>query len=123
MKGDAQSMPWKTGVSGNPKGRPKRTQIEKLEIEQFKNKLKEYSVDALETIYNFMFSEKVDFATRYKCAAYILDKTYGKTFVAIDEVDEQDRTIIIHVNSVGEEYKMTEDDEREIKKIGKNLEI
>ena len=41
MKGDAQSMPWKTGVSGNPKGRPKRTQIEKLEIEQFKNKLKE----------------------------------------------------------------------------------
>lgn len=107
-------MPWQAGTSGNPRGRPKRNEAEKKEIEHFKSRLKQYSVDALETLYHMMTSDKVDSATRYKCAVYILDRTYGKTLTAVEEAEEQDRIVTINIQQVGETYQMSEEDEREI---------
>ena len=47
-------MAWKKGESGNRKGRPRRTEKEKMQVEQFREQLQMYSVEALETLVNIL---------------------------------------------------------------------
>lgn len=80
-------MPFKKGQSGNKKGRPKLNEVEKQNVAYFKQQLKNYSVVALEELYDLMcnsFNPEI----RYKCATYILDRCYGRDFVAEQSTDE-----------------------------------
>lgn len=86
-------MAWKTGQSGNKKGRPRLDEVEKQNVSYFKQKLKEYSVPALEELFELMtnsFNQDI----KYKCATYILDRCYGKDFVA-EKLEEQSKDITI----------------------------
>ena len=86
-------MAWKTGQSGNKKGRPRLDEVEKQNVSYFKQQLKKYSVPALEELFELMensFNQDI----KYKCATYILDRCYGKDFVA-EKLEEQSKDITI----------------------------
>lgn len=88
-------MAWKTGQSGNKKGRPRLDEVEKQNVSYFKQRLKEYSVHALEELFELMknsFNQDI----KYKCATYILDRCYGKDFVA-EKLEEQNKDITIQL--------------------------
>lgn len=86
-------MAWKKGQSGNRKGRPKLNEVEKQNVTFFKQQLKKYSVPALEELFELM-TNSINQDIRYKCATYILDRCYGKDFVA-EKLEEQNKDITI----------------------------
>ena len=88
-------MAWKTGQSGNKKGRPKLDEVEKQNVSYFKTQLKKYSVPALEELFELM-TNSINQDIRYKCATYILDRCYGKEFVA-ERMEEQSEDIKIQL--------------------------
>ena len=59
----------------------------------FKQRLKEYSVPALEELFELM-TNSINQDIRFKCATYILDRCYGKDFVA-EKLEEQNKDITI----------------------------
>ena len=105
-------MAWKTGQSGNRKGRPKLNEVEKQNITDFRQQLKKYSVPALEELFDLM-TNSINQDIRYKCATYILDRCFGKDFVA-DKLEEQNKNIKIQLITTGETYQLNEEDEQEI---------
>ena len=88
-------MAWKTGQSGNKKGRPRLDEVEKQNVSYFKTQLKKYSVPALEELFELM-TNSINQDIRYKCATYILDRCYGKEFVA-ELMEEQSKDIKIQL--------------------------
>ena len=88
-------MAWKTGQSGNKKGRPKLDEVEKQNVSYFKTQLKKYSVPALEELFELM-TNSINQDIRFKCATYILDRCYGKEFVA-ERMEEQSKDIKIQL--------------------------
>ena len=86
-------MAWKTGQSGNKKGRPRLDEVEKQNVSYFKQRLKEYSVPALEEMFELK-TNSINQDIRFKCATYILDRCYGKDFVA-EKLEEQNKDITI----------------------------
>lgn len=99
-------MAWKTGQSGNKKGRPKLDEVEKQNVSYFKHQLKKYSVPALEELFELM-SNSINQDIRYKCATYILDRCYGKDFVA-EKLEEQNKDITIRlITKQGKEVDQT----------------
>ena len=88
-------MAWKTVQSGNKKGRPKLDEVEKQNVSYFKQQLKKYSVPALEELFELM-TNSINQDIRYKCATYILDRCYGKEFVA-ERMEEQSKDIKIQL--------------------------
>lgn len=105
-------MAWKTGQSGNKKGRPKLDEVEKQNVSYFKKQLKKYSVPALEELFELM-TNSINQDIRYKCATYILDRCYGKEFVA-ERMEEQNKDIKIQlITKQGTEVNQTIIDEQE----------
>lgn len=88
-------MAWKKGQSGNRKGRPKLNEVEKQNVTFFKQQLKKYSVPALEELFELM-TNSINQDIRYKCATYILDRCFGKDFVA-ERLEEQNKDIKIQL--------------------------
>lgn len=88
-------MAWKKGQSGNKKGRPKLDEVEKQNVSYFKQQLKKYSVPALEELFELM-TNSINQDIRFKCATYILDRCYGKEFVA-ERMEEQKKDIKIQL--------------------------
>ena len=88
-------MAWKTVQSGNKKGRPKLDEVEKQNVSYFKQQLKKYSVPALEELFELM-TNSINQDIRFKCATYILDRCYGKEFVA-ERMEEQSKDIKIQL--------------------------
>lgn len=88
-------MAWKKGQSGNKKGRPKLDEVEKQNVSYFKQQLKKYSVPALEELFELM-TNSINQDIRFKCATYILDRCYGKEFVA-ERMEEQSKDIKIQL--------------------------
>lgn len=88
-------MAWKTGQSGNKKGRPRLDEVEKQNVSYFKQQLKKYSVPALEELFELM-TNSINQDIRFKCATYILDRCYGKEFVA-ERMEEQNKDIKIQL--------------------------
>lgn len=88
-------MAWKTGQSGNKKGRPRLDEVEKQNVSYFKTQLKKYSVPALEELFELM-TNSINQDIRYKCATYILDRCYGRDFVA-EKLEEQSKDIKIQL--------------------------
>lgn len=105
-------MAWKTGQSGNKKGRPRLDEVEKQNVSYFKQQLKKYSVPALEELFELMtnsFNQDI----KYKCATYILDRCYGKDFVA-EKLEEQNKDITIRlITKQGKELDQTLIDKEE----------
>ncbi|MBM6751312.1 hypothetical protein H6A65_07375 [Mediterraneibacter glycyrrhizinilyticus] len=90
-------IPWEKGKSGNPKGRKPRTEKEALKIEEFKEKLKEYSTEALDVLVDIL-RYGMNPELRYKVAVYILDKYVGKDFKVIsDDLTNKDMNITVSV--------------------------
>lgn len=107
-------MAWKKGKSGNIKGRPVLNEVEKQNVSYFKQQLKKYSVPALEELFELMTSS-MNQEIRYKCATYILDRCYGKDFVA-ERLEEQSKDIRIHlITRQGTEIDQSLIDEEEQK--------
>lgn len=105
-------MAWKTGQSGNKKGRPKLDEVEKQNVSYFKQRLKKYSVPALEELFELM-TNSINQDIRFKCATYILDRCYGKDFVA-EKLEEQSKDIKIQlVTRQGTEVDQTLIDKEE----------
>lgn len=111
-KGVSRVLAWKTGQSGNRKGRPRLDEVEKQNVLYFKQQLKKYSVSALEELFELM-EKSINQDIRYKCATYILDRCYGKDFVA-ERLEEQNKDIRIQLITMGETYQPNETDEQEI---------
>lgn len=91
-------MAWKKGESGNRKGRPRRTEKEKMQVEQFREQLQMYSVEALETLVNIL-RYSLNQELQYKVGIYILNRTFGTEFVAVSDLSE-DKTINLVMNVV-----------------------
>ena len=91
-------MAWKKGESGNRKGRPRRTEKEKMQVEQFREQLQMYSVEALETRVNIL-RYSLNQELQYKVGIYILNRTFGTEFVAVSDLSE-DKTINLVMNVV-----------------------
>ncbi len=105
-------MAWKTGQSGNKKGRPRLDEVEKQNVSYFKTQLKKYSVPALEELFELM-TNSINQDIRYKCATYILDRCYGKEFVA-EKLEEQNKDITIRlITRQGKEVDQTLIDKEE----------
>lgn len=103
-------MAWKTGQSGNRKGRPRLNEVEKQNASFFKKQLKKYSVPALEELYELM-TNSINQDIRYKCATYLLDRCFGKDFVA-ERLEEQNKDITIQlITRAGTEVDQTLIDE------------
>lgn len=106
-------MAWKTGQSGNRKGRPKLNEVEKQNVSYFKQQLKKYSVPALEELFELM-TNSVNQDIRYKCATYLLDRCFGKDFVA-ERLEEQNKDITIQlITRQGAEVDQSLIDEQEL---------
>ena len=91
-------MAWKIGQSGNRNGRPRLNEVEKQNVSYFRQQLKKYSVPALEELYELM-TKSLNQDIRYKCATYILDRCFGKDFVA-EKLEEQNQDIRIQLVTV-----------------------
>lgn len=65
---------FKPGQSGNPNGRPKRTEAEKDALEQ----IRKLAPDVPGLLKSIMQDEKASPAYRLKAAEMILDRAYGK---------------------------------------------
>ncbi|RKJ74953.1 hypothetical protein D7X33_18690 [Butyricicoccus sp. 1XD8-22] len=68
-------MPYVKGQSGNPKGRPKLTEEQKSQKEQFKQLLKSSTVDALQSILQIA-NDRYN-KDRFNACKYIIDKAFG----------------------------------------------
>lgn len=91
-------MPWIKGQSGNKGGRPVLNEVEKQNVSYFKEELKRHSVIALEELVNLMVNSQNP-EMKYKCSTYILDRCYGRDFVA-ERMEEQNKDIRIHLVTV-----------------------
>ena len=118
QEGVSRVLAWKTGQSGNRKGRPRLDEVEKQNVAYFKQQLKKYSVTALEELFELM-SNSINQDIRYKCATYILDRCYGRDFVA-ERLEGQDKDIRIQLITTGETYQPNEQDEQEIWNVENN---
>lgn len=65
QEGVSRVLAWKTGQSGNRKGRPRLDEVEKQNVAYFKQQLKKYSVTALEELFELM-SNSINQDIRYK---------------------------------------------------------
>lgn len=86
-------MAWKKGQSGNKAGRPRRNEEEKRNIQEFRKKLREHSLEALDIVIDIMESS-FDQNLRFKACMFIIDKTFGREYVA-EQVEEQARKVEI----------------------------
>jgi len=71
--------PFAPGISGNPEGRPKRTQEEKNALE----KLRSLAPKAVETLRYLLISPKTSQMVKVKICEMILERTYGKPEASI----------------------------------------
>lgn len=95
-------------------GRKPLTQWERQQREQFKKKLQEYSIEALETVYK-LSRNSLDSRVRLQAATWIAEKAMGKSYVAFDtEENLSAGNTTIRLIVQGNEYVPSEEQEQEI---------
>ena len=80
MKGGRRSTSFKTGVSGNPDGRPKRPETIEARrvVADVKAAARDLTLDAMDTLKQVMKDPKAPPAARVGAATAILDRGWGK---------------------------------------------
>ena len=101
-------MPYVKGQSGNPKGRPKLTEEQKSQKEQFKQLLKSSTVDALQSIIQIA-NDRYNKDCLNACR-YIIDKAYGTNTAFLVDGMEETTPFVIEVVPHG---KQDDDEEWE----------
>lgn len=86
------STSFKKGQSGNPGGRPKRTQEQKDALEM----IKALAPEAVERLKEIITDPSIRPDTRLKAIEIVLERTYGKAF-ACEIVKDDPVTVIIDV--------------------------
>lgn len=98
-------MPFESGRSGNPKGRPKMTAEQKAERNKFQSLLRSSTVTALTNIIQIA-NDKYN-KDRFKANAFLIDKAYGaNTAFLLDGIEEQ-APVVIQVQP----YRKSSDEE------------
>ena len=98
-------MPFEKGKSGNPKGRPKQSEEEKSQKEQFKKLLRSSTVTALESIIQIA-NDRYN-KDRFNACKYLIDKAWGvNTAYLLDGTEETEPVVITVVP-----YKQEGEDE------------
>lgn len=88
-------MGFREGVSGNPKGRPKMSDDEKEQREEFKKLLRTATVPALQAIIEI--SQSKCNKDRFNACKYILDRCFGANAVFFGEDTEDVEPVVIRV--------------------------
>jgi hypothetical protein len=85
-RGGKRSTSFKPGMSGNPDGRPKRSQtLERMKIEaDVKALARECAVEAISTLRLIMLDAKYPPAARLGAANALLDRGFGRPTQAVD---------------------------------------
>jgi hypothetical protein len=95
------------GESGNPKGRPKYSQQQKVERDSFKELLKSSTLSALESIIEI--SQDKHSKDRFNACRYLIDKAYGANALLLENQDD-DSPLVIIVRSNGKKASESSDD-------------
>ncbi|MGN0986449.1 MAG: DUF5681 domain-containing protein [Otoolea sp.] len=98
-------MPFEKGKSGNPKGRPKQSEEEKSQKEQFKKLLRSSTVTALESIIQIA-NDRYN-KDRFNACKYLIDKAYGANTAFLLDGTEETESVVITVVP----YKQEDEDE------------
>ncbi len=106
-------MGFTKGVSGNKKGRPKQSEQEKEQREQFKQLLSEATVSALESIIAIANSQ--NHREKLKACKYIIDKAYGAnaTFLTDNQAEPLTIKIVSAHSSTGDNNKWEDEEQWE----------
>lgn len=83
---------FKPGQSGNPSGRPKKTQEQKDALQA----IRDLAPEAAEVLHNMLTGEDVPYPQKLKAAELILERTYGKADARV-EVTARDNKIMEEV--------------------------
>jgi hypothetical protein len=85
MRGGLRSTSFKSGISGNPGGRPKRAQTIEARriIVDVKALARECAPEAISTLEEIMLDPKAPSAARIGAATAILDRAFGKPGQAV----------------------------------------
>lgn len=86
-------MPFQSGSSGNPKGRPKQTDAQKEQSKIFKEMLKQATVPALQGIKDIAFDKHNK--DRFNACRFIIEKAYGSNTQLLVDDDMETLTIKI----------------------------
>lgn len=94
------------------------TDEEKINREFFEEKLKEHSIEALNTIV-FLMNNSFDNNVRFKASKYLLDKVTGTEFSVFENKTENDRELIVTIRTEDSNSMEFDNDwiERQIEEI------
>ena len=94
------------------------TDEEKINREFFEEKLKEHSIEALNTIV-FLMNNSFDNNVRFKASKYLLDKVMGTEFSVFENKTENDRELIVTIRTENSDSIEIDNDwiERQIEEI------
>jgi hypothetical protein len=88
-RGGIRCTSFKTGVSGNPGGRPKRPQTIEARriILGVREAARELTLDAIDTLAAIMKDPKAPAAARISAAVALLDRGHGRPYQAVEVKD------------------------------------
>ena len=97
------------GTSGNPKGRPKMSDDEKEQREEFKALLRNATVPALQAIVEI--SQSKCSKDRFNACKYIVDKAFGNNTVFLSDEVENIEPVIVRVMPYRKEDEENKDED------------